>query len=187
VLHPKILDSICSLILLHIGNKISANRCSPQMVDVAVRVKDVKCGLDSSMFLTSTGTLLACGRCIYVVSIYSTYTHIHTHTMYFIQLYISIHKLIPPVYYSNRYNKLGLNQRTTFRMQVKSLWNKVWYMKTMHFLFKCSVCMLHYIHTAHAYTTHSAHICTMQCILYIKITLLWDNIIVKWSWLVLIV
>ena len=26
---------------------------------------------------------------------------------------------------SNRYNKLGLNQRTTFRMQVKSLWNKV--------------------------------------------------------------
>ena len=39
------------------------------MVDVPVRVKDVKCGLDGSMFLTSTGTLLACGR--YVSSMYS--------------------------------------------------------------------------------------------------------------------
>ncbi|XP_065886059.1 serine/threonine-protein kinase Nek8-like, partial [Dysidea avara] len=69
---------------LGLGNE--DNQCSPQMVEVAVRVKDVKCGLDGSMFLTSTGTLLACG--------------------------------------SNRFNKLGLNQRTTFRMQVKSLWNK---------------------------------------------------------------
>ena len=41
---------------------------------------------------------------------------------------------LPLIFYSNRYNKLGLNQRTTFRMQVKSLWNKA------------SVCVLVYIH-----------------------------------------
>jgi len=56
---------------------MSSNRCSPQAVDVAVRVKDVKCGLDGSMFLTSTGTLLACGRCVYL---YVAVVLAHTHT-----------------------------------------------------------------------------------------------------------
>ena len=42
------------------------------MVNIAVKVKDVKCGLDSTMFLTPTGTLLACGK--YVLNSLNTAT-----------------------------------------------------------------------------------------------------------------
>ena len=36
------------------------------MVKITEKVKDVKCGLDSTMFLTSAGTLLACGKYVLV-------------------------------------------------------------------------------------------------------------------------
>ena len=45
------------------------------MVNIAVKVKDVKCGLDSTMFLTPTGTLLACGK--YVLNSLNTATHVY--------------------------------------------------------------------------------------------------------------
>ena len=67
---------VCLCVLFYWNT--SSNRCSPQMVEVAVRVKDVKCGLDGSMFLTSTGTLLACGRFVCMCM------HVYMSTEYFI-------------------------------------------------------------------------------------------------------
>ncbi|EDO27207.1 predicted protein [Nematostella vectensis] len=56
------------------------------MEDANVSIRDVRCGLDGTMFLTDTGALLACG--------------------------------------SNANNKLGLNNRQGFLMQMKNLLNK---------------------------------------------------------------
>ncbi|KAK3701599.1 hypothetical protein QZH41_019907 [Actinostola sp. cb2023] len=56
-------------------------------MDDPVSIRDVRCGVDGTMFLTDTGALLACG--------------------------------------SNANNKLGLNNRQGFLMQMKTLLNKV--------------------------------------------------------------
>ncbi|XP_048580556.1 uncharacterized protein LOC5518663 isoform X2 [Nematostella vectensis] len=60
--------------------------CQVTMEDANVSIRDVRCGLDGTMFLTDTGALLACG--------------------------------------SNANNKLGLNNRQGFLMQMKNLLNK---------------------------------------------------------------
>ena len=58
------------------------------MVNIAVKVKDVKCGLDSTMFLTPTGTLLACGK--YVLNSLNTATHVY------LSICLSVHLSVCP-------------------------------------------------------------------------------------------
>ena len=50
-------------------------RCTPQMVEIKGKIKDVKCGLDGTMFLTSAETLLACGKYVHLFVCLSAHTN----------------------------------------------------------------------------------------------------------------
>ena len=69
---------------------------------------NVKCGLDGTMMLTDTGRLFACGRWLTVMWL--------SHCV-FSSLRVFRH--------SNQDNKLGLNRRETFIMQMRKILNKV--------------------------------------------------------------
>jgi NIMA (never in mitosis gene a)-related kinase len=70
-----------------LGNGDEDNCHTPHPIPLTEPIESVECGFDGTMFLTTSGTLLACG--------------------------------------SNQYNKLGLNERVSLRMQLKKLLGNV--------------------------------------------------------------
>ena len=81
-------------------------RHTPQPIPLGEPIESVKCGFDGTMFLTTSGTLLACG--------------------------------------SNQFNKLGLNDRVSLRMQLKKLLGNV--VVSVHVIESMALCTPCWVH-----------------------------------------